>query len=78
MRRTRVLSLALIICLVLGCAVPAYALDAPNVDTARSVLIGDMRSGRLLFAENAYTRSEPASLTKIMTLLVAVEAVERG
>ena len=67
MRRTRVLSLALIICLVLGCAVPAYALDAPNVDTARSVLIGDMRSGSLLFAAVIIDGSFQRSRTNIDT-----------
>ena len=78
MRGIRVLSLVLIICILLTGAPSAYALTPPKVDTARSVLVGDMESGRLLFAENAYTRSEPASLTKIMTLLLAVEAIERG
>ena len=79
MRRLRALSLVLIISLVLSAFAPgAFALEPPGINSARSVLVGEAENGRLLFAENAYTRSEPASLTKIMTLLLAVEAVERG
>lgn len=69
----------LIICLLLTAFSPgAFALEPPDIDSSRSILVGEASSGKLLFSENAYTRSEPASLTKIMTLLLAVEAIERG
>ncbi|MBE9638920.1 D-alanyl-D-alanine carboxypeptidase family protein [Salipiger mangrovisoli] len=38
----------------------------------------DARSGEVLFSENAETRLHPASLTKMMTLYIAFEAVEHG
>lgn len=38
----------------------------------------DARTGEVLHARNANTRLHPASLTKMMTLYVAFEAVERG
>ncbi|WP_368667724.1 D-alanyl-D-alanine carboxypeptidase family protein [Salipiger sp. PrR002] len=38
----------------------------------------DARSGEILFSENAETRLHPASLTKMMTLYIAFEAVEHG
>ena len=38
----------------------------------------DARTGEVLHAENADTRLHPASLTKMMTLYLAFEAVERG
>jgi D-alanyl-D-alanine carboxypeptidase len=38
----------------------------------------DMRTGEILHSENADTRLHPASLTKMMTLYIAFEAIERG
>ena len=49
---------------------------APEL-SSRSVLVGDAATGRILYSQNAYTRSDPASLTKTMMLLLAAEAVER-
>lgn len=38
----------------------------------------DGRSGEVLYATNADTRLHPASLTKMMTLYIAFEAIKRG
>lgn len=38
----------------------------------------DARSGQVLYEENATTRLHPASLTKMMTLYIAFEEIERG
>jgi D-alanyl-D-alanine carboxypeptidase len=38
----------------------------------------DARSGEVLHARNADTRLHPASLTKMMTLYVAFQAIENG
>ncbi|MEP2640336.1 D-alanyl-D-alanine carboxypeptidase family protein [Roseobacter sp.] len=38
----------------------------------------DARSGKVLHSRNADTRLHPASLTKMMTLYIAFQAVERG
>lgn len=79
MRKYRFLSALIAVILLLVSAAPcSYALEAPSVSSARSFIIGDAESGRVLLDANAYTRSEPASLTKIMTVLLAVEAIERG
>ena len=78
MKKLRFVSLVMTVCLLLAAMSPcAFALDKPEIKSARSVLVGDMDSGRILLAENAYTRSEPASITKMMTILLAVEAIER-
>lgn len=78
MKKLRLISLVMTVCLLLAAMSPcALALDKPEIKSARSVLVGDMDSGRILLAENAYTRSEPASITKMMTVLLAVEAIER-
>ncbi|NGQ89311.1 D-alanyl-D-alanine carboxypeptidase [Rhodobacter sp. HX-7-19] len=41
-------------------------------------IVIDARSGEVLYAENADTRLHPASLTKMMTLYIAFEEIQRG
>ena len=43
-----------------------------------AALVMDARNGKVLHASNADTRLHPASLTKMMTLYVAFEAIENG
>ncbi|NRA98364.1 MAG: D-alanyl-D-alanine carboxypeptidase [Rhodobacteraceae bacterium] len=43
-----------------------------------AAMVMDARSGEVLHSRNADTRLHPASLTKMMTLYVAFEAVENG
>ena len=43
-----------------------------------AAMVIDARSGEVLHSRNADTRLHPASLTKMMTLYVAFQAVERG
>ena len=43
-----------------------------------AAVVIDARTGKVLHARNADTRLHPASLTKMMTLYIAFEAVERG
>lgn len=62
--------LAVIVTLLL---VPVMAFAAPYAD-----LVMDMRTGEVLRSENADTKLHPASLTKMMTLYIAFEAIERG
>ena len=55
----------------------AGTISAPKV-TAKNALLIDMDTGVVYFSREADARAYPASLTKIMTVLLAVEAVERG
>ena len=43
-----------------------------------AAMVMDARSGKILHARNADTRLHPASLTKMMTLYIAFEAISRG
>ena len=70
----------MILCLALclGIASPAAsALSAPTLD-GQAALVVDLDSGRFLYALNAEQQRAPASLTKIMSVLLALEAVDRG
>ena len=53
--------------------VPMSARSAPY-----AAMVMDARTGEILHSRNADTRLHPASLTKMMTLYIAFEAVERG
>lgn len=53
--------------------VPLSAMAAPY-----AAFVMDARTGEVLHARNADTRLHPASLTKMMTLYVAFQAIERG
>ena len=55
----------------------AYAIEAPKL-SAEAVVIADMESGIILYEKNMSKDRSPASLTKIMTGLLAVEAIENG
>lgn len=53
--------------------VPLSAAAAPY-----AAMVIDARSGKVLHSRNADTRLHPASLTKMMTLYIAFQAVEHG
>jgi D-alanyl-D-alanine carboxypeptidase len=57
----------------LSVLVPVSALAAPY-----AAYVIDARSGKVLHSRNADTRLHPASLTKMMTLYIAFEAVRNG
>ena len=78
MKKLKFASFFLAICLIFSVlASSAFALDAPEVD-ADTVLVADLNSGNIFYEKNMDQQRPLASLTKIMTGLLAVEAVERG
>lgn len=72
----RILSLALAAVIFSALAPSAGAVSDPAI-LAESALLVDMDTGAVLYSMNENERRAPASLTKIMTLLLAVEAYER-
>ncbi len=70
----RVLScLGLIAALLVFTALPALA----NLEV-RSAILYDMKSGKVIYAQDADRRIAPASLTKIMTMYVTMDALKAG
>lgn len=51
--------------------------DAPDIPAA-SALLCEVSTGTVLFEKNSAEKRSPASITKIMTMLLTVEAVESG
>ena len=75
----RFLSLPLALLLLVG-AVPAAGAQgdsALSLSCASAVLM-EKETGTLLFEQNAHEKLEPASVTKVMTLLLVMEAVDSG
>ena len=52
-------------------------IDAPEIN-AKSALLMDAKTGTVLFSKNASEALPPASVTKVMTLLLVAEAIDRG
>ena len=78
MKKIRVTALILIFCTVLCIYAPAAsALDEPSV-VAHSVVLADMKSDHIIYSKNMDEKVAPASLTKIMTILITIEALEAG
>ena len=72
MKRVIGLGLALL-CLL---SVPAYAVPAEV--TAPSAILMEKTTGTVLCEQNSKARYEPASVTKVMTLLLVMEAIDSG
>ena len=78
MKKIKLFSLTLLICLVMSLASPAaYALEEPKIEAKAAVLV-DLDTGRVLYSLNMDEQRAPASLTKIMTTLLALEAIDKG
>lgn len=68
---------AALACLALALFAAALFGAAP-AQARYAALVMDADTGRVLYARNADTRRYPASLTKIMTLYMVFDALERG
>lgn len=75
--RYRAAACLLAVLLVFLPALPAAALDPGELD-AKSALLMEAETGEVLYEMNADESLPPASVTKIMTLLLVMEAVDGG
>ena len=72
----RIISVLLAGLLLLG-LVPAVHAAGPDI-AAPSAILMDAATGTVLFEKNAHEKLAPASVTKVMTLLLVMEALESG
>lgn len=73
MKKLCALMLTFLLC---GGLLPAQAVG-PAVD-AKAVALMEKSTGELLYEEHAHEALEPASVTKVMTMLLIMEALEEG
>ena len=72
----RIWTIILVAVLLLGIPIPAQATDL-QLDAPSAVLM-DLETGTVLYEVNAREKLAPASVTKVMTLLLIMEAVDAG
>ncbi len=75
MKKSRFLALLLLLALLLPTA--AFALEDP-APAATAALLVDATYDEVLYELNAHEKRYPASITKVMTALLTLEAVDRG
>ena len=79
MKSFKTLPVLLAVILFVSCIAPAAeAVDPPHLQSADGVLVVDLNTGTIMYELNKDTYHSIASLTKMMTCLLAVEAVEAG
>ena len=78
MKNYRLLScLTAVLLLVSLFTLPALALDDPDPRCGAAILV-DGDYGEVVYEKNGYEKMYPASITKVMTSLLVLEAIERG
>lgn len=78
MRKKRILAF-LFILIIMGNVINIPIIKANSLEiNAKSALLMEPTTGTILFEQNAHESLRPASVTKIMTLLLIYEALEEG
>lgn len=76
MKKFKFFPLLLLSLLLFSCLSPAaLALEDPQTQ-AQAVVLADLDTGEIIYSKNMEQLRSPASLTKIMTVLLALEALE--
>ena len=78
--RKTLITIAMTAALTLTTSVPSFAVTgdlpkAPKLDCTSAILM-DAKSGEILYEKNAYEQRDPASVTKILTCMVALEHLD--
>ncbi|SMO41079.1 D-alanyl-D-alanine carboxypeptidase family protein [Melghirimyces algeriensis] len=77
--RWRVCIWAVMLCLPFSVlSKPAWASEGGLAPEAKSAILMDMDTGTVLYEKNSNEKLPPASITKIMTMLLVMEALEQG
>ena len=77
MKKQRLISLILCLVLCLAFVPAADAKDDFDVE-AKAALLVDVNTGEILYEKDMHERNYPASITKVMTALLTLEAVDAG
>ena len=77
-KRNRMVAFLLIACVYLLSSTRVYAIESAPAIEAESAILIDASTGAILYEKNAYAKQFPASITKIMSLLLIMEALESG
>lgn len=71
--------ISLLLALTLALPVTAFAVKMPSLElNAPSAVLVEVETGKTLFAKNPHEKRACASVTKVMTLLLVMEAIDGG
>lgn len=73
----KIVQLLVIFCFLLKAGTMAEAEEVLELESPRAILM-EVSTGTVLFEKEADTRAHPASVTKVMTMLLIMEALEQG
>ena len=68
----------MLLCLFLTAALAVPAAAAELTLSAPSAILMEKETGTILYAKDEHTQLQPASVTKVMTLLLVMEAIDSG
>lgn len=78
----KILTAVLVLCMLAGMCIPVFAAESlPPMQVeiqAKAGILIDADTGKVLMAHNAHEQLYPASVTKVMTLLLVMEALDSG
>ena len=76
---TKKLCIVLLIFVILFGCLPTQSVQAAELNlAAESAILVDAQSGQILYEKEIHKKMYPASMTKLMTLVLAMEALEAG
>lgn len=77
MKKYKFIALIFALVMALSVTAPAAALEDPAPNCGAAIVV-DGDNNEVLYSHNGYEKMYPASMTKIMTSLVVLEAIEAG
>lgn len=77
LKKKKILSVLICVLMILSNRF-LFACAEPFDVNAKSALLMDASSGKIIYEKNAHDKLPPASVTKIMTMLLAMEAIDQG
>ena len=74
-----------VLCFVLMClmlvpwsVMPVKAEELKLAESAKSAILLEPTTGEIIFEKNSHEKLHPASMTKMMSMLLIIEAIENG
>ncbi len=74
----KILSLSACFFILTACILQCYAENTVLELSAPSAILMEASTGQVLYEQNSHERRPPASVTKIMTMLLVMEAIDNG
>lgn len=76
MRKT--ISILMIVCIFCGFCINVKAEDLSLAPSAKSAILLEASTGEVIFEKNSHEKLNPASMTKMMSMLLILENIDKG